>query len=286
MSSYEHLPGVITWQADWSESFTMTINARTETITLSLSDVHAYGESAAGVVTAGTFLAELKTKIDAAFPSVSPYITSSVASWVLDETPYPKWRIDVTLNTTGTVVKVTDTGDDLQALGIRPVIIGGTRSAVDQGGNVWRFESNGYTRGMWAPSVRCNVIPDEKQIVSVARSPFSPGDATKGLLGTDYDLTYDYVPAAMRSLYERNTFSTLEERAGLKILLTEQDTHGALEQLLTAAGAHKGIRFPSSQGTFAAVDIDSEDLALSSLSTEATAGGIHWTVDLPLVEVA
>ena len=288
MSTYEHLPGVITWASDWDEEFSVTLGSRTEAVTLALTDDHAYGESSAGVVTAGTFLAGLSTAIAAAFASGSPAISSIAASWILDETPWPKWRLDVTVSTTVAEVKITDTGDALTPLGIRPLLIGGTHAASDQGGNVWRFESNGYTRGLWAPSVRCNVTPDEKQIVSVARSPFSPGDATKVLLGTrtDYDLTYDYVPAAMRSLYERSTFEPLASRAGLYSATLASDTNGALEQLLTAAGAHSAIRFHSARGTFATVDLDTDDLSLSAMSTEATAGGIHWTVDLPLVEVA
>jgi hypothetical protein len=90
----------------------------------------------------------------------------------------------------------------------------------------------------------------------------------------------------MRSLYERNTFVSLETRAGLWSSVAVQDTQGALEQLLSAAAAHKGIRFHSAQGTLTEVDLDSEDLKLSAFSSEATPGGIHYTVDLPLVEVA
>ena len=289
MSTYEHLPGILTWETSWTTAFSVQIDSGSAVpITLALTDKHAYGESSAGVVTAGTLLDEIKTKIAAAFASGSPRITSSAASWVLGETPFPKWRLDLTLDTSATTVQIIQTGDALQEIGVRVLKVGSTHSASDQGGNVWRFESNGYTAGMWAPSVRCNVIPDEQSIVTVARSPFSPGDATKVLLGTrtDYDLTYDYVPAAMRSLYERNTFVSLETRAGLWSAVAVQDTQGALEQLLSAAAAHKGIRFHSAQGTLAEVDLDSEDLKLSAFASEATPGGIHYTVDLPLVEVA
>ena len=289
MSTYEHLPGILTWETSWTTEFNVKIDGRTETIdTIALTDAHAYGESSAGVVTAGTLLDEINTRIAAKFASGSPRITSSAASWVLGETPFPKWRLDLTLDTSAATVQIIQTGDALQEIGVRVLKVGSTHSASDQGGNVWRFESNGYTAGMWAPSVRCNAIPDEQSIVTVARSPFSPGDATKVLLGTrtDYDLTYDYVPAAMRSLYERNTFVSLETRAGLWSSVAVQDTQGALEQLLSAAAAHKGIRFHSAQGTLTEVDLDSEDLKLSAFSSEATPGGIHYTVDLPLVEVA
>lgn len=288
MSTYEHLPGVVTYEQDWGLSFDMTIGAATETITIAYSDVHAYGESGAGVVTAGTFLALLQTSIETAFAATTPAVTSSAASWVLDSSVYPKWRIDLTLDASAASVFVEDTGDALTSLGIRPITLNREHHASDQGGNVWRLESNGYTAGIWAPGMRAKIVPDTAQTVRVNRSPFSPGNATKILLAerTDYDAEYELVDAAMRSLFERDQFPTMEVRAGLYIALRDKDRHGTLDQLIEAAALHKGMRLHIEQGTYYAVDIDSEDLKTSSLANESTAGGIHYTVDLPFVKVA
>jgi len=288
MSKYGHLPGLTTYESTWSLPFDMTIGAATQTIAVSYSDVHAYGESSAGVVEAGTMLALLKASIDSAFSATTPAVTSSAASWVLDETPYPKWRIDLTLDASAASVFVEDTGDVLTPLGIRPVTLSREHHATDQGGNVWRLESNGYTAGMWAPGMKAKIVPDTGHIVRVNRSPFSPGNATKVLLGerTDYDAEYEYVDAAMRSLFERDQFPTMEVRAGLYLALRDRDRYGTLDQLIDAAANHKGMRLHIEQGTYYAVDIDSEELKTSSFASESTAAGIHYTVDLPFVKVA
>ncbi len=289
MSTYQHLPGIITYEQNYSQSFNVKIDngAASETITLSLSDAHAYGETSAPAPSAGTLLAGIKSAIDATFAATSPAITSSTASWILDETPYPKWRIDFQLDAPAADFIITELADPITPLGIRVVTLTRKHAATDQGGNVWRLESNGYTGGVWAPGMRPAIIPDETSTARVARSPFYPNESTKVQLSTrtDYDVSYELVDAAMRSSFERTQFPTMEVRAGLYLALRDKCTGGLLDQLVTAAAESKGMRLHIEQGEYLDVDLDSDDLKTSNFSSESTGGGIHYTVDLPLVGV-
>ena len=288
--SYQHLPGVVTYEQDWAIGFAMTIGAATETVTIAYSDVHAYGESSAGVVTAGTFLALLQTSIETAFASTTPAITSSVISWVLDDKVFPKWRIDLTLDATAASVYVEDTGAALTPMGIRVDTSSRQHSAADRTvvDGTWRLESNGYTAGIWAPGMPAQMTPDTGHTMRINRSAFSPANVTKVKLATrtDYDASYEHVDAALRTLWERDQFPTMEVRAGLSLADHDPDRHGTLDQLIEAASDNKGMNLHIARGSLYAVDIDSDELKTSSFASGSTSAGIHYTVDLPFVAVA
>ncbi len=286
MSDHQHLPGLITWAQDWSEDFQFGIDARAEVPAFNVSDSHPYEETTAGAVVAGTMLDELADAIAAAFSSGSPGISSIAASWVLDESIYPKWRMDITTTGSPSGASITETGDDLTRIGLRVPVASPTIALDDLGGGVFRLESNAFTAGMWCSGRAPKYVPDTEQIVRVGRSPFYPSSSTKVRLGSraDFETTYHRVDAAVRSANEREYFTSLQERAGLYIPLVTSSAEGTLEKLIEAAAYDKGINFHVDQGVALAVDLDG-DLRLSALSTDQSAGGAHYKVTLPFVGV-
>lgn len=294
MSTYQHLPGIITYAQDYTTEFDFTVSdgvgPRTETITLALSDFYAWG--AVGAAAASTMAKGVADAITAAFSTGSPNVTVTAAYSSSNAYYHPVILWEATVNDASYTTAVFEqTGDSLGEIGIRASTVTNQYSpiaSVTIGSNrVHSFVSNGFPLGLWAPGMPCRWIDAKRQIVRKTRSPYSPGTSTTVRLGTstNYDVEYDFVNAAALSDAQRTIYA-LVTRAGYDLSLKYDEANGTLDALVEAIAQGKGCRLYTSESSYFTVDMDADALDTAALFQPTSAGGALGSVTLPLIKVA